>query len=345
MNRQLIAWAETGRLPDRLIRFGIRRLNRRRLAEEARRHFPDADRVQAAFVETLKSAPIAVDTDRANEEHYGLPPDFFAKVLGRHLKYSCCYWPEGVAELDEAEAAMLELSAQRAKVEDGMEILDLGCGWGSFTLWAAERFTRSHILAVSNSNRQREFIETSCRSRGLRNVQVITADMNTFQTERTFDRVVSIEMFEHMRNYEKLLRRIARWLRPEGKLFVHIFCHRRWAYHFEIEGESDWMGRHFFTGGLMPSDDLLSHFQDELILEEQWLVPGRHYQLTAEAWLENFDRRRGEILPVLESVYGSAGKPLWAQRWRIFFMACAELWGTRGGREWWVSHYRFRRRD
>ncbi len=342
MNRRLNRWAETGNLPDWVIRFGIRQLNRRRLAEEARRHSPNADQARAAFVESLKSAPIAVDTDRANEEHYELPPAFFEKVLGRHLKYSCCYWPQSVNDLDAAEAEMLELSAKRAEIEDGMEILDLGCGWGSFTLWAAERFTHSKILAVSNSRPQREFIEKACRDRGLQNVQVLTADMNTFQTDRTFDRVVSIEMFEHMRNYQMLLSRIAPWIRPEGKLFVHIFCHRRWAYLFETEGESNWMGRHFFTGGLMPSVDLLSHFQDQLLLEKQWNVSGHHYQQTANAWLKNFDRRREQILPVLESVYGSAETMIWAQRWRIFFMACAELWGTRGGREWWVSHYRFR---
>ncbi len=343
MNARLIAWAETRALPDWLIRFGIRRLNRQRLAEEARRHNPDPRRAQAAFVEILKASPIAIETDRANEEHYELPPLFFEKVLGRHLKYSCCYWRDDTADLDAAEAAMLELSAERAEIEDGMDILDLGCGWGSFSLWAASRFAGSQILAVSNSVPQRQFIEAACRSRGLKNVQVLTADMNRFQTDRTFDRVVSIEMFEHMRNYQMLLARIAQWLRPGGQLFVHVFCHRRWAYLFETQGERNWMGRYFFTGGLMPSDDLLSHFQDNVVLEEQWRVSGRHYQKTAEAWLQNLDRRRGEILPILETVYGSGTGPLWTQRWRIFFMACAELWGTRRGREWWVSHYRFRR--
>ena len=337
----VIDWMERGYIPDWLIRIGIRRL----LAARLRAEDPGDDRARAAALmrlETeLRASPIALHTQSANEQHYELPAGFFQKVLGPRLKYSSCWWPEEVKDLETAEAAMLALTCERAELGFDQDILELGCGWGSLTLWMAEFYPDSRIVAVSNSNSQREFITARCRERGFANVQVITADMNDFATDRRFDRVVSVEMFEHMRNYQELLRRIHAWLKPGGKLFVHIFTHRRLAYPFETEGEDNWMGRYFFTGGLMPSRDLLLRFQDDLKLEEQWHLNGRHYQRTLEAWLALQDRHRAALLGLFRDTYGPAEAERWFQRWRVFFMACAELFGYRGGEEWGVSHYRF----
>ena len=340
----LIHLAETGRLPDRLIRFGISVLNGQRLRSEHRGGIEALREHQRAFVAMLRQSPIAVLTEAANEQHYELPPEFFTAVLGKHRKYSCCYYPTGAERLDEAEEKMLTLTCERAQLSDGMDILELGCGWGSLTLWMAERYPAARITAVSNSDPQREFITALCRERSIGNVEVITADMNHFYTEKRFDRVVSVEMFEHMRNYELLLRKVASWMKSDGKLFVHLFCHKEYAYRFETEGEGNWMGRHFFSGGIMPSDDLLLYFQDAVVLQDHWRIDGTHYERTADHWLENMDVKKHKIMPVLERTYGKKDAALWFQRWRIFFIACAELWGFRDGREWWVAHYLFRKR-
>jgi cyclopropane-fatty-acyl-phospholipid synthase len=339
----LIDLADRAILPDPLIRLGIRRLDRIRLQQESRRYGVEPGKALSEFVTAMRHSPVALSTDMANQQHYELPAAFFENVLGNHLKYSSALWNDGVTDLDRAETDMLALTAGRAGLRDGMDILELGCGWGSLTLWNARHYPNSKITAVSNSASQRQFIERRCREHGIDNVQVITADMNQFSTDRRFDRIVSVEMFEHMRNWETLLSRINTWLAADGRLFVHIFTHRQYAYPFETDGGGNWMGRYFFTGGMMPSDDLIFNFNRELVVERHWRLNGRHYQKTADAWLANMDDRRETIMPILAGVYGQDQAALWFQRWRIFFMACSELWGYAGGEEWMVSHYRLKR--
>ena len=332
-------------LPDWLIRAGIRRLLAQRLRDEDKGDVEAQQQHLMQFVEELRQSPVAIATREANEQHYELPCEFFELVLGRHLKYSSCHYGPGIGSLDEAEADMLALTSERARLRDGDEILELGCGWGSLTLWMAARFPNSRITAVSNSRTQKKFIDARAAERGLANVEVITRDANVleFPPERRFDRVVSVEMFEHMRNYEMLLGRIAGWMRPGGTLFVHIFTHVRFAYPFEVRDESDWMARYFFTGGIMPSDHLLLYFQRDLALREHWRVSGTHYQQTSEAWLSNMDRHRARVMPVMAATYGAQQARRWWVYWRVFFMSCAELFGYRGGEEWLVSHYLFER--
>ncbi|MCU0727048.1 MAG: cyclopropane-fatty-acyl-phospholipid synthase family protein [Planctomycetes bacterium] len=329
--------AEKGRLPEFLIRYGIRRLCRRRLGDEERR-----DRSLADFATLMRKGPVAPVPEKANEQHYELPPEFFRAVLGPRLKYSSCLYPTGRETLAEAEEAALHATAEHALLADGQRVLELGCGWGSLTLHMAGRFPGSRITAVSNSAPQREFILARAAERGQSNVEVLTADMNEFAAPDRYDRVVSVEMFEHMRNWEELLRRISGWLAPEGRLFLHVFAHRAHAYEFETGGRADWMGRHFFTGGIMPADRLLDEFAGDLAIEDRWVWDGTHYARTAKAWLANQDARRAELWPVLERIYGPAAK-LWWNRWRIFFLSCAELFGFRRGSEWHVCHYRLRK--
>jgi len=342
--KHALALAEQGRLPDFLIRAGIRRLLTDRLAQEnAGDPARQAERLKA-HVETLRRSPIAVETRKANEQHYELPPDFFRQILGRRLKYSACLWPEGTRDLDAAEEQMLELTGRRAQVCDGRDVLERGCGGGSLTLWLAERFPHARITAVSNSRPQREFIQGVCAARNFRHVEVITADMNGFDTAQRFDRVVSVEMFEHMRNYEELMARIARWLKPDGRLFVHIFVHRQYAYLFEPQDETDWMARYFFTGGQMPADDLLLHFQRDLALQDRWPVNGQHYAKTLLAWLAKMDAARTPIMQIMRDVYGDHEARILFNRWRIFLLACAELFAYGDGGEWYGSHYLFGKR-
>jgi len=332
--------AESGWIPDPLLRAGIRRLLHRRLAESVPARAEDAAEANHALREVLSAGPIALVPGLANEQHYEVEPAFFERVLGRHLKYSCGLFAEGVADLDEAEERMLALTAERAQVEDGMSVLDLGCGWGSLSVYLAERFPGSRILAVSNSKPQREHILGRCERLGLRNVEVVTADVNRFEPDRRFDRAISVEMFEHVRNHALLLQRIAGWLEPGGSLFVHHFAHRTSAYPYEDASGDDWMARHFFSGGIMPSHDWLLHHAEHFAVDRQWVVDGTHYQRTAEAWLERQDRQRSEVLAILAGVYGADRAELWFQRWRLFFLACAELFGFRDGQEWWVTHAR-----
>jgi cyclopropane-fatty-acyl-phospholipid synthase len=337
-------------LPDPVVRAGIRQILRQRLREE---HEPDGERRReklANFVAELRASPIAVHTAAANAQHYEVPAAFFELVLGPRMKYSCGLW-EGSSDAPDAlrrsEDAMLALTCERAELRDGQRILELGCGWGSLTLDMAARFPAASIVAVSNSASQRQFIERKANERGWRNVRVVTADINEFDASvlvgHAFDRVVSVEMFEHMRNYDALLARIAPWLTAEGKLFVHIFAHRQFAYPYEVKGASDWMAEHFFTGGTMPSDRLFYQFQDDLAIEAHWRVDGTHYEKTSNAWLANMDANREAIDRLFAQVYGPDAVTRWRVRWRTFFMACAELFGYRDGHEWIVSHYRFRK--
>lgn len=333
-----IALAERGLVPDALVRAGIRALLAQRLRSEA----AGGERRQREFLDSLSAGPVAPLPEKANEQHYELPPAFMRLALGPRMKYSSCLYETGRETLAEAEEAMLRLTCARAELAEGQDILELGCGWGSLTLWMAERHPGSRVTAVSNSAPQREHILALARAKGLDNVRVITADMNSFEAPGVYDRVVSVEMFEHMRNYPELLRRVSRWLRPGGRLFVHLFCHERWAYPFLDEGDDDWMARHFFSGGCMPSEGLLPRFQDHLRHERMWVVGGRHYERTSNHWLDALDRRRDEALEALRPVYGRDAA-LWLRRWRIFYMACAELFGYAGGSEWRVAHYLFRK--
>lgn len=335
---------ERGLIPDPLIRFGIRVLLKDKLVEERLYQRQQGNHRKEELIKLLKESPIAVNTREANEQHYELPTKFFQLIMGRHMKYSCGFWREGVTDLDSSEKDMLEITVSRAEISDGQNILELGCGWGSLTLFIAEKFPHCRITGVSNSRTQRLYIESEAEKRGLKNVSIITADMNEFKIDEKFDRVVSVEMFEHMRNYDKLLAKVSNFLKPEGKLFVHIFTHREFAYLYNEKDDADWIAKYFFTGGVMPSDDLLLHFQDHFKLEEHWRVDGRHYQKTSEEWLKNMDRNREQIMPILASTYGSEQSQKWWVYWRVFFMSCAELWGYNNGNEWIVSHYRFKKR-
>ncbi len=328
-------------LPDFIIRRGIRKLLQQRLKDE--RATDPAERLKrvSQFAEELKKLPVAIETKAANEQHYEVPAAFYQLCLGPRLKYSSCFYQQGDESIKVAEEAMFELTCTRAELKDGQKILELGCGWGSLTLWMAEKYPQAQITSVSNSASQREYILGQCKQRGFNNVTVITCDMNQFSiSPDTFDRVVSVEMFEHMKNWQELFRRISTWLKAEGKLFFHVFTHRDCAYHFESKDGTDWMSRHFFTGGIMPSNNLPTHFQDNLKLETQWEVPGRHYGQTAEHWLQNTDQHREKVLRIFTETYGPKKARQWLAYWRIFFMSCAELWNFEKGEQWMVCHYR-----
>jgi cyclopropane-fatty-acyl-phospholipid synthase len=328
--------AESGYVPDNLLRIGIQQLLRQRLREVANR--PDVLSPEPGRPGDPDQV-IAVETEKANQQHYELPPEFFQLMLGRQLKYSCCHWSEGEQSLDSAEESMLALTCRRAQIVDGMRILDLGSGWGSLGLYIAERFPGCHVTTVSNSGPQQLFIRQQATRRGLVNVRTVRANVNEFTPQAHFDRVVSVEMFEHVRDHKELLSRIASWLAPEGKLFVHVFCHRTSSYSYELDGNNDWMARYFFTGGMMPSFDMLNRIDQDMHVTQRWEVPGTQYQRTLMSWLYRLDFQKNEAMEILRAHYGKDQARVWFVRWRLFLLACAELFGFREGREWLVGHY------
>jgi len=335
---------EKNLIPDFLIRWKIRKLLRQRLTEENKGSAEANKNHILALIEELKNSPIAIETKSANEQHYEVPVEFYELVLGKHLKYSSCFYKDGVANLNTAERDMLGLTCERAELKDGQEILELGCGWGSLSLFMAEKFPNSIIISVSNSRTQKIYIDKQARERKISNLNIITADMNSFSMEKKFDRIVSVEMFEHIRNYHELMKRISGWLKDDGRLFLHIFTHKNFAYKFEVRDETDWMANYFFTGGIMPSNDLIFYFDEHLKKENFWIVNGIHYSKTSEAWLKNMDAHKKEIISIFEKKYGKENSLKWFVYWRIFFMACAELWGFNNGNEWMVCHYLFTKR-
>ena len=341
MIKLLIKLAEKGILPDFFIRLGISKLCGQRLTDANDLSLKAKEEKHQKWVDILMESPIALVPEKANEQHYEVPPRLFELVLGAKLKYSSGYWPQGTSTLDDSEVEMLKLTSKRAALSDGQEVLELGCGWGSLTFHMALTYPNSKITAVSNSNDQRQFIEKKCDELKIKNIKVITADMNDFSSEKTFDRVVSIEMFEHMRNYDELLKRVSEWLKKDGKLFVHIFSHKEIAYPFEDKGEGDWMAREFFSGGQMPSHKLLTCFSSRMKIEKDWRVEGTHYEKTSLAWLNKMDENKKEVLKLFEKTYGKNEASTWFQRWRIFFMSCEVLFGFNKGSEWGVSHYLF----
>ena len=341
LNNILIKFIELGYIPDFLVRSGIRLLLKKRLKEISSSNCEKADELQSSMVSMMLGSPIAVNTDSANDQHYEVPVNFYSRILGERYKYSCCLWDDDTNNLDSAEIAALKKSCERAEIRDGLKILDLGCGWGSLSLWIAENYPNCSVTSVSNSSTQRDFIVNQAITNNLSNVRVIVADMNDFDIEDKFDRIVSLEMFEHMKNYQKLYKKLSGWLVEDGLFFMHIFCHKSSPYEFLDKGVNDWMTRYFFTGGIMPSDDLPLFFQDSLTIQKRWRWNGSHYANTSNAWLKNMDQKKNELMPIIADVYGHDFSQKWWQRWRIFFMSCAELFAFNNGQEWYVAHYLF----
>jgi len=336
-----INWVERGYIPDSIIRKGIKRLLKERLVEISADDAEISSHSKQGFIESMKASVLALSPEKANEQHYEVPAEFYAHVLGEHNKYSCCYWDENTLSLSHAEQKSLELSCEHAELLDGQQVLELGCGWGSLTLWVAQQYPKSHITAVSNSSSQKQYIDDMALRLGLTNVNVITCDMNDFSIDKTFDRVVSIEMFEHMRNWQELFNKVSGWLNDDGKFFMHIFTHRQVPYAFEVKDSSDWMSEYFFTGGMMPCDDLPLYFQEDLNILKNWVWDGKHYEKTSNAWLQRMDDKKQIIMPILEKTYGDDEAQIWWMRWRLFFMACAELFAYDNGQQWHVMHYLF----
>lgn len=336
--------AEAGWLPDFLIRWGIRRVAGKRLQQIQQSSCEKLQEEFNEFLQMCRSSPLAVAPVESNQQHYEVPTEFFRWVLGKHRKYSSCYWSETTKNLDEAEALALQITCERAELMDGQSILELGCGWGSLSLWMAEHYPRSQITVVSHSRTQKKYIEETAQARSLANLKVICSDINDLRLDLRFDRIVSVEMFEHLRNHEQLFHQLSHWLNETGKVFIHVFCQAQQPALYESHGPEDWMTDYFFTGGMMPSDHLFVYYQNDLRLLRHWRWNGTHYQRTSDAWLQKLDQHRSEVMPILEQTYGQAPARLWLQRWRMFFMACAETFGYQSGNQWWVAHYLFEKR-
>lgn len=331
----------SGKVPDVLLRKGIQTLLKKRLKDDVVEDVSEKERLRKEFIHELKSSPIAIETDKANDQHYQVPTSFFEYVLGDRMKYSCALWERGTEHLSDAEEKMIELTLQRADIRDGDRVLELGCGWGAFSLYIAKKYPNCQVTAVSNSKTQKDYIMGRAREQGLENIAVKTCNVAHLQLDQKFDRVISIEMFEHMRNYQQLLKNISGWLDENGKLFVHIFTHKDSSYKFEVKDESDWMSKYFFSGGTMPSNYLLFDFQEDLKIVDHWFLPGTHYAKTARAWLERMDQHKSEIMEIFNQHYGKGSATKWWNYWRVFFMSCEELWKYKNGQEWQVGHYLF----
>ncbi|CAO1614721.1 unnamed protein product [Sympodiomycopsis kandeliae] len=348
---------DRGYIPDFLVRRAIRTLLAQRRSTLSTGKYSLDHENKSKYIESLKTEDIAIETDKANEQHYEVDTDFMLSCLGKRAKYSSCLYPTGKETLDQAEEAMLESYCEKAKLRDGQDVLDLGCGWGSVSLFLAEKYPNSRIKSLSNSKTQKIYIDKTAASRGLKNLQVFTGDVKQYEfTDVKFDRIISIEMFEHMKNYSLLFRKVSSWLKSASSkedpslLFIHIFCHKTTPYHFEQD--DGWMAQNFFTGGTMPSHDLFLHFQQDVVLEKIWWVNGKHYAKTCEDWLKKQDQLNagGKSIAALRKDAESKGNdPLEGEmtfyKFRVFYMACAELFATNDGEEWGVGHYLFSKRD
>ncbi|PSS19342.1 (S)-coclaurine N-methyltransferase [Actinidia chinensis var. chinensis] len=342
--RLMVSSLERNLLPDAV----IRRLTRLLLSSRLRSGYKPSSDLQLSdllhFAHSLREMPIAIKTEQPKSQHYELPTSFFKLVLGKHLKYSCCYFTDASSTLEDAEKAMLELYCERAQIQDGHSVLDVGCGWGSLSLYIAQKYSSCKVTGICNSTTQKAYIEEQSRDLQLQNLEVIVADISTFDMDAAYDRIFSIEMFEHMKNYKDLLKKISNWMKPDSLLFVHHFCHKAFAYHFEDVSEDDWITRYFFTGGTMPSANLLLYFQDDVSILNHWLVNGKHYAKTSEEWLKRMDKNMGCIKPIMESTYGKDSAVKWTVYWRTFFMAVAELFGYNSGDEWMVALFLFKKK-
>ncbi|CAM8898965.1 unnamed protein product [Rhodiola kirilowii] len=341
--RMMLTSLERNLLPDAV----VRRLTRLLLASRLRSGYRLSAELQVSdlvqFVKSLREMPIAIKTDEPKVQHYELPTSFFKLVLGKHLKYSCCYFEDKSSTLDDAEKAMLEIYCERAQLKDGHSVLDVGCGWGSLSLYIAQKYSNCKVTGICNSTTQKAHIEDQCRNLQLDNVTIIVADISTFDMEASFDRVFSIEMFEHMKNYNELLKKISNWMKEDSLLFVHYFCHKAYAYHFEDLSDDDWITRYFFTGGTMPSANLLLYFQEDVSIVDHWLVNGKHYSQTSEEWLKKMDQNLAVIKPIMIATYGKDESVKWTVYWRTFFISVAELFGYNNGEEWMVAHFLFKK--